>query len=358
MKKTVLCLAALCAATAATAQSSVTMFGVVDATLAYGTADGPGSASRLRLANSGYHQTRLGFRGVEDLGGGMSASFWLEMGLNNDDGTGIGTNVNNQASGGSVAPAGTQGLTFGRRSTVSLAGSWGELRVGRDYSPQIWNLLIFDPLGALGVGMAQPFSAGAATLGPTFARASNSFGYFLPANLGGFYGQAQYYLGENVRNGAATEDDGNGAGVRLGYANGPFDVAVAASRTRLAAGDVHQNNIAAKWQLGSARLLAEVSRDRNGAVRGHGFILGGLYNVGSGDIRAAYSRYGTDAAGSPRADKLALGYVHHLSKRTAVYTTVARLKNHGGSAQTLNAAVAGGPNGSSTGLDLGFRQTF
>ena len=82
----------------------------------------------------------------------MSASFWLEAGLDNDDGHGAATNSNNQPSGAGAGVDGRQGLTFNRRSTVSLAGGWGELRLGRDYTPQFWNLTVFDPFGTNGVG--------------------------------------------------------------------------------------------------------------------------------------------------------------------------------------------------------------
>jgi predicted porin len=85
MKKSLVALAVLAASGAAMAQSSVTLFGIVDA----GYAVGNGSISdKTSLRNSGYNSSRLGFRGVEDLGGGMSASFHLEAGVNNDDGTG------------------------------------------------------------------------------------------------------------------------------------------------------------------------------------------------------------------------------------------------------------------------------
>ena len=90
MKKSLIALAVLAAAGAASAQSSVTLFGIVDATLAYGKANGTGGSSKWQLTNSGYNSSRLGFRGTEDLGGGMSASFWLEAGLTNDNGTGAG----------------------------------------------------------------------------------------------------------------------------------------------------------------------------------------------------------------------------------------------------------------------------
>jgi predicted porin len=354
LKKILIFAAAACTSWAVQAQSGVTLFGIVDATLAYGTASGAGNSHRWQLTNSGYNTSRLGFRGQEDLGGGLSASFWLEAGMANDNGAGIATNTNNQASG--AAPAAAQGLTFNRRSTVSLGGNWGELRLGRDYTPQIWNLLIFDPFGALGAGAAQPYVA--AITGVTQVRASNSFGYFLPPNLGGFYGQVQAYFGENPHNGAGTEHDGDGAGVRVGYATGSVDAALATSRTKYAAGDVRQSNLALKWQIGPARLLGVLVRDRNATVSANGFVVGGGYAIGAGEVHASFSRYATNAAGSPAASKFALGYVYNLSKRTALYTTVARLKNHGNSKRTINGAVALGLGESSSGLDLGIRHSF
>ena len=367
MKKSLIALAVLAAAGAASAQSSVTLFGVVDATLAFGRGS---SGDRTQLTNSGYNSSRLGFRGTEDLGGGMSASFWLEAGMSNDDGQGAGTNSNNQGVGafnavtGANAPvrAGTQGLTFNRRSTVSLAGGWGELRLGRDYSPQFWNLTVFDPYGTNGVGTTQTLNqtgSGAGTLtGVTAVRASNGIGYFLPGNLGGFYGQVQYYMGENV-SGAATSKDGRGMGARFGFANGPFNIALALSRTDYAAGDVRQNNIGGQWDFGVAKLQAHFTRDRNGTVDGKGGLIGALFPIGAGEIRLAYSEYRTDVAvgTDPKTRKLALGYVHNLSKRTALYTTYARVRNNSTAAVTLNGSTTAAGS-SSSGFDFGIRHSF
>jgi predicted porin len=360
MKKSLIALAVLAAAGAASAQSSVTLFGIVDATLQYGR----GSVSnKTQLGNSGYNSSRLGFRGTEDLGGGMSASFWLEAGLNNDNGSGAATNTNNQTTGTSTASAGTQGLTFNRRSTVSLGGGWGEVRLGRDYSPQFWNITVFDPFGTNGVGTTMTMVAGAGGSGlggPVAVRSSNSIGYFLPGNLGGFYGQVQVYLGENNRDGAATRRDGNGTGLRLGYANGPINAAVAYSRTRYAAGDITQANVGGQWDFGVAKLMGQFARDRVQAasnVTGKGWLIGGLVPVGPGEIRLSYSQYKTTAAGTPKSNKLALGYVHNLSKRTAVYTTYAHVRNRGGASLALNGAATGA-NSNSSGFDFGVRHSF
>ena len=346
MKKSLIALAVLAAAGTASAQSSVTLFGVVDATLAHGS----GSLSnKTQLTNSGYNSSRLGFRGTEDLGGGMSASFWLEAGVNNDNGTGAGTNTNNQATGAAPAAAGGQGLTFNRRSTVSLAGGWGELRLGRDYTPQFWNLTVFDPFGTNGVGTTQTLNSIVTT--PTSVRASNTIGYFLPGNLGGFYGQVQYYLGENNSN-VANNNDGTGYGLRFGFANGPFDVALAVSHTKYLAGDQGQNNIAGAWNFGAAKLMGEYSWDKNDATaataKGRGYLIGGLIPVGA-----------TSAAGASTgtSKKYALGYDYNLSKRTALYATYAHVGNSDGAASALNGSTTGA-NASSSGYDFGIRHSF
>jgi len=390
MKKSLIALAVLAAAGAASAQSSVTLFGIVDATLAWGRGNGAGSTDRFQLTNSGYNSSRLGFRGTEDLGGGMSASFWLEAGVNNDNGTGAATNTNNTLAGGAAAGQnGSQGLTFNRRSTVSLAGNWGELRLGRDYTPAFWNLTVFDPFGTNGVGTNQmlngvgsgvnPFTGTAAAASnpggfyPTQVRASNSIGYFLPRNLGGFYGQAIYYSGESPSN---TARDGKGYGARLGYAAGPFNVALGYNRQRTAGtaaaivlpagatGDIRTWNIGGQWDFGVAKLLAQYGRDdaHIGApeLNGRGWLLGTLVPVGAGEIRASYSEYRVSSnviANDPKTGKFALGYVHNLSKRTALYTTYAYLRNRDGAASALNGATTA-VNESSSGLDLGIRHSF
>lgn len=347
MKKSLIALAVLAASGAAMAQSSVTLFGIVDATYAYGNGS---VANRSQLTNSGYNSSRLGFRGVEDLGGGMSASFWLEAGVNNDNGTGGVTNTNNQA-----AASTGGGLTFNRRSTVSLNGGFGEVRLGRDYTPQFWNLTVFDPFGTNGVGTTQTQNSNLG--GPTNVRASNSIGYFLP-KMGGFYGQAQYYMGENLSN-TANKKDGNGLALRVGYANGPINVALALSETKFLSGDIQSINLGGQYDLGVAKIMAHYNQDDiDGGADGKGFLIGGLIPMGAGEIRVAYSTYEVNTAGpDPRSNKIALGYVHNLSKRTALYTTVARVGNKNGAASALNGSVtAAGRN--STGYDIGIRHSF
>lgn len=374
MKKVLIPLAVMAAAGAASAQSSVTLFGIIDTAVEHGSASGPGSTHLTQLTNSAYNSSRIGVRGTEDLGGGLAASFWLEGGLNTDDGRAGGAiPAGNQAI---TAPA-SNGLNFNRRSTVSLAGNWGEVRAGRDYTAPFLTLQKYDPFTTNGVGATLGF-AGAAAFGLSpsgtagvLERASNTVGYFLPANLSGFYGQAQYFLGENAQNGAATEHDGNGFDVRGGYTMGPLDVSAAYGRTKFAqtadTGDFKTWNVGGQWDFGLVQVMAEYGRDRRDSVApidGRQWTVGANVPVGPGMIRTAYSSYEADlntpGLANPRAGKLAIGYVYNLSKRTALYTTVARVKNHDGSAIALGGATIGSGvgNASSTGFDVGVRHSF
>ncbi|MFH0131951.1 porin [Variovorax sp. VaC1] len=436
MKKSLVALAALAVAGVASAQSSVTLFGVVDASISnYSTKStwqpstpfaiqpfavpAGRKQSQTALANSGYNSSRLGFRGTEDLGGGLAASFWLEAGLNNDTGLG----------GLSGTPGVTTdrngGLAFNRRSTVSLSGPFGEVRLGRDYTPTFWNDTVFDPFGTNGVGtnlisnistrLASAAGPGSAvSTSDNYVRSSNSIGYFLPPNLGGFYGQFMYALHENVKTSdtgfSSPSSKGRYVGGRFGYANGPLDVAASYGQSTAAdsaalAGTQNRKintfNLGASYDFGPAKLFGEYSqvKDKNelgtpinfGGIpflttstqndKYNGYLLGVTVPVGAGLIRASYSsvKYKNGAPqvfnffntnnGNARANQFAIGYVHNLSKRTALYATLSRinLKNAYNNPSVMGAVTGGSPgyiNGggyapkSATGYDFGIRHAF
>jgi predicted porin len=296
----------------------------------------------------------------------MYAGFWLEAWVNPDNGTGLATNLNNQASGGTTASAGTQGLTFNRRSTVSLGGGWGELRLGRDYTPSYWNIANFDPWGNLGVAKSLTTEAAGGVTGVTGVRASNSITYlyggqaFNATSRGGndgFGGSLMYYMGENV-SGTATSKDGNGYSGRLSYQAGPWNVAIASGKTKYAAGDITQTNLGGIYDFGVVRVIGHIARDKNGVVKGKGYLLGLTAPIGQvGQLRASVSQYETDVAGNPKARKYGVGYVHNLSKRTALFATYAQVRNSGGSAFSLYQSVTA-PNGNSSAYEVGVRHNF
>jgi predicted porin len=80
--------------------------------------------------------------------------------------------------------------------------------------------------------------------------------------------------------------------------------------------------------------------------------------IGAGELKAAWSVYKIDSgATEPKGRKLAVGYVHNLSRRTALYATLAQVRNSGGSTHALNGAATGA-NRNSSGFDLGVRHSF
>jgi len=194
MKKSLVAMAALAVAGIASAQSSVTLFGVLDTGVRYQETKVNGVESKnWTLASGGITTSRLGFRGTEDLGGGLAASFWLEAGLAVDTGLGNGGRQSGLAS--ATEQAVDSGFNFNRRSTVSLSGGFGEIRLGRDFNPTYLNDTNFDPFATTGIGGSivdatrGGYTLGAAAAGSAlpnniYVRTNNAISYFLPSNLG------------------------------------------------------------------------------------------------------------------------------------------------------------------------------
>jgi predicted porin len=343
MKKSLIALAVLAASGAAMAQSSVTVFGVVDATYAVGKGS---TSNKTQLTNSGYNSSRLGFRGVEDLGGGMRAEFWLEAGVNNDNGTGSATNVQNQAV--TAANVGTQGLTFNRKSTVGLVGSMGEIRLGRDYSPQFYADAVYDPFGTNGVASSLIAYNG----GQTAVRASNMVAWHSPV-VGGFKVMVGSYMGENASTAAKV---GNGNGIYLNYTQGALSAGYSSAKTTTGAGtEVKTTGLGGSYNLGFANIMGESNTVSNtGAADLKGTLIGAHIPLAGGNFRVSSAKLSQAGAETKRT---AFGYVSPLSKRTDLYATYARVANSGGSTAALNGSATAA-NQSSTGYEFGIKHAF
>ena len=346
MKKTLVALAAL-AATGAFAQSSVTLYGTVDATLMYGNGD---ISNKTALGNSGLNSSEIGFKGVEDLGGGLKAGFILAGGVNNDNGTGASTNVNNQSTGGSASG----GFVFNRRSYLQMFGSFGEFRAGRDYTPVFWLEAIYDPFGINGVGTSRAFNGGAAYTGAVAVRASNSYGWLSPS-MSGFKIWAQGYMGENASN-AANSSAGNGGSFLLSYDQGPLSLGLGYGSTTTGANtDTQVTNFGGTYNFGAGTLNAYVQKNQaTGMPDINGYLIGGSVPVGAGLVRASFSN--TDN-GTAKTNQFALGYVYNFSKTAQMYATFATVNNDGGAAAALNGSTTKA-NGSSNGFDFGISKKF
>ena len=339
MKKSLLALAALTALTGvASAQSSVTLFGIVDLS-ARNIKNG--SQSLKSLTSGGNASSRLGVRGVEDLGGGLRAGFWIEGDLAPDTGN-------------------ATGMTWQRRSTVSLLGGFGEVRLGRDLTPSFWNHVIFDPFGFIGVGGNANMISTLGSSAGTLVRANNSIGYFLPA-MGGIYGQVMVAAGEGV-----TSPWNKYLGARIGYAAGPVNVAVAFGKTdRGTLADFKDLNAGASYNLGFMTLMARYGKTEAGALEQTNTQFGVNVPMGAGTLKASYIK-ASGTGTSFDATQIAVGYVYDLSKRTALYGTFSRI-NNGGTAATgarFTTGTLGGSPGvtagglTSTGYEFGVRHSF
>ncbi|MES2423580.1 MAG: porin [Pseudomonadota bacterium] len=367
MKKSLIAIAALAAAGAVSAQSSVTVFGVVDTGFQRVQSDGAaGDVKTSRLASGLQRTSRLGFRGVEDLGGGLKANFWLEAGIASDSGASASTAVftNNQPTGNTV-PSGA--LSFNRRATVGLSGNWGEIRLGRDSVVGLLTQESFDPFDANGVGSqrqvvyANAITGGSNVTGFGSVRASNMINYFSP-NIAGFNGAVGYALNENPSNAGATEDNGRLFTYRLGYANGPIDIKLGGTKIEFNTGDFQEITLGGSYDFGIVKVGLAAHRNEVKApanVKTNVTMAYLTAPVGPGLVRVAYTKADEKSAGNNDGNIFAIGYVYNLSKRTSVYTTFATSKNKNGSARyTVGSATATVANGKTQGFDLGLSHAF
>ena len=354
MKKSLIALAVLAASGAAMAQSSVTLYGVADAGVTY--LNGADNWSGVTSGNN--LTSRLGFRGTEDLGGGLKANFVLEGGFNLDTGDG--------KSGGA---SGT-GFEFKRRSTVGLAGSFGEVRLGRELTAAFNATARYDVFGSVGLGYSRLWADGAvadananATAVTTNLRISNALTYVSP-DFSGFKVGVNYGFGETTNG----NSDSSYMGAGLMYDNGPLSLGLGLERLNNGANSVAVSDIDA-WSLGGsydfgvAKLLAgyrESTVDRaTGENKRLGYYVAATAPVGAGTVRVSYNRYENELANlKEKADQFAIGYVYGLSKRTSVYGTYAYIKNKDGA--NLYTLGSGGlkNNGSQQGMQVGITHTF
>jgi len=364
MKKSLIALAVIAASGAAMAQSSVTLYGLVDVsvqsykvpTLAAGsttTTFTSTSLSQTRMASGLQNGSRWGMKGVEDLGGGLNAVFDLQSGFNVDTGS--------SAQGG---------LLFGRHAFVGLNGGFGTLTFGRhdtslddaigDFLPSRHNSADATSGPGLSAANAAAISAYTNAAAPTAAQqtaylaavnASSSFaqgvgawiGYnsrvdnsikFQTANYAGFTGSATYGLGENK---TATVGATHTLSLAAQYVNGPVGVLVAYQDevlARVAAGNTSLKNtlFGATYDFGVAKLYADYNIAKLSVLtaedKNKEFALGVTVPVGALTLRAEYAQSKGDILYTNNKSK---GYdleaLYDLSKRTTLYTSYVSTKH-------------------------------
>ena len=295
MKKSLIALAVLGASGFAMAQSSVTLYGVADAGIGKieaGSGAGGNDASDKTefisgsLMNNGI--SRIGVRGVEDLGGGLKAGFNFESGLDLDNG-------NNLGSGGGF---------WGRAANLWLGGGWGTVKLGRTLNPSFYGTVAWELTGSATYSVVTNtynFAGGG-------ARNNSQFSYKTP-NLGGFSAELGYILKPD--NGDRAKWDMN-----VIYANGPIGAGLSVNKVK----DGKTNyGLGGKYNFGNFVVAASYSQASVGDLRRRGFSLGGTATFGAFALTLDLTR---DTKNELTGDKYTNGLVeakYALSKRTFIY---------------------------------------
>ena len=308
MKKSLLALAVLGAfAGAASAQSNVTIYGVVDIGLTRLSSDV--TNTRVGLDSGIQSGSRLGFKGKEDLGGGLSAEFQLENGFAADTGA-----------------LGQGGRIFGRQAFVGLSGGFGSVKFGRQYMPIFGAVDTIDPFGTGMAGDASVFLGGN-IFNNIDVRTSNAIDYSI--STGGFTGELIYGLGEVAGNASANRQIGFG----LGYANGPINVQLAYHNVKDATGngEAKATFLGGTYNFGPATAhLAFDSEKTDTAttttIDARNWLVGVTAPIGgAGSLFADYIRHDDRTAANVDMNQTAIGYTHALSKRTNIHTSYSRI---------------------------------
>jgi predicted porin len=297
MKKTLIALAAVAATGAAFAQSSVTIYGKVNVSLEKVT----GADATM----GDIHGSRLGFRGAEDLGGGLQAKFHIEHRFRPDTGADATFNPGStNATTGVVTPASS--TMWNGLSTVGLAGSFGEVRLGRYYSALFLGANNKpDPFGGDGQGALRGIGMQTTTLSG-FIRTANIIHY------SGSFSGVNVAMSTGVKEGAEKAQNS----FAIGYANGPLDVG--AGTEKGVAGTL--TNAYATYDLGVAKLAFGLGNAKTAAgAKTDGFLVGATIPAGPGKVQVGFARAKNDT--DTIDSKVGLGYIYPLSKRTTLETT-------------------------------------
>ncbi len=332
MKKSLIVLAALGAfTTVASAQSSVTLYGRVD--LSAGKY--AGTKNKTMTNGSG---SRFGVRGVEDLGGGLSAFFNLEHRYDAD----TGAQSAGAVAAGNTSNAAPLGRFWTGRSIVGLQGGFGKVTLGREYTTSfLMSQLIADPWGWDTVVSQGGTALNNLITGGAIARVRNDSSFTYNFSAAGFSVGAQVAESTDTINKFQKRP----FNFAVGYAAGPVMVALGYEKT----GEVAQDS--AKWltvngsyNLGVVKLGALYGKGNTAAGADHkSYLLTATAPMGQGEFRASYGRLKNETANVDAAKGFALGYHYALSKRTTLYTDLIR-----------NTALAT----EKTGYDFGIKHNF
>ena len=311
---------ALLGSTAAFAQSSVTLYGRVNTSVERVEV---GNVNATRMENNA---SRFGFKGTEDLGGGLKAGFQLESGFESDTGA-------------------SSGAFFGRQSEVNLSGGFGTVRLGNFFPESYYATADYVSMNNHDTGNSS--DAFYAYVMPS----ANKIAYRTPS-FGGLTVDAAVALHEQATGGKNAFD------LAVNYNLGALALGAGYSKQ----GDVNQFAGRALYTFGAFTVGGYIQRDED-AFRANGgkrntFRLAGAYNLGASEFHVNVGRAGEyKNFNDSDATQYTLGYNYNLSKRTKVYGYYTRINNSRAGTYGLNQAVVGAGVDSNT-LAVGIRHNF
>lgn len=365
MKKKLLALAvagAFVAPAAMADTANVNIYGVMHGSVDFVSTGSAGATSSQSQTKVSSNQSRFGFKGTEDLGGGTNAFFQLENGINIDNST--------------AAGAASAGSLNNRNTFVGIGGeSWGSVLLGNNDSPyksstrgmDLFADTIGDNRSLMGGGVASGNATATRSSSIQFdGRNGNVLQYDSP-NFSGFKASLQYIAGaENANTAVLSATKGTAYSLAGTYAQGPMNLALAY--------ETHDMGTAGNGSLGAANngvvnqkerayklagsytmdqitgvLVYEKTDDGFGAaganLMGHrSWYLGGKFAIsGSDAVKLAYTNSNNlGNVANTGAKQISLGYDHAMSKRTTVYAMYSKLTNDSAVNYQLGGAIAGG----------------
>jgi len=360
MRRAVAGALALLAAGALHAQSNVTIYGIVDAAVAHVDNTNANGDSVTKIPSlTGSFPSRIGFRGTEDLGGGLSAVFTLESGFGPDTGT-----------------MGQGNRLFGRQASVGLKGKWGTLTLGRQINMTYIATQKADVLGP------NLFAIGSIDAYLPNARSDNAIGYL--GNFDGFLAGATVSFGRDTSSsggpaatGCAGESPADSKACRqytalLGYEVKAYGINASYDKlygnTGAAAGLTSSSNydrrvtVNGYWMFGGTKLGAGVVDRKTDAATG--VTESELYYLGVSHplspfltLDAQVARKNVKRSGDD-TDMAVARLTYYLSTRTAVYGALGIMDNDGAAAIALDAGGTVGAGKPQRGIMAGIRHHF
>jgi predicted porin len=341
MKKRFACafvIASACAFDTAYAQSSVTLYGIVDNGIEYQNA---GNGSAWRAVSSGLFATVYGLKGREDIGGGYTVNFQLEQGFSGVTGT-------------ATDPT----AAWNRLAWIGMSGPFGEFRIGRQKKPEYLFLNgEMDPTAVKSI--ASPIN----NFQDVTVRASNAIAYFTPAFYG-FNAQAMVQLRDQ------TTKPSNGLrfyNLVARYINGPFRVSAGYESQANTTGSSVQKvwRAAAGYRAANVRfyLAFQTERQTDNSEKRDIYEASTSYLLNPFNMVSVMYGYAHDRSGQGNnAQQIGLVYEYFLSKATSLYTAAGLIQNRNQAAYTLDGTQYSGiptaPGAYARGIVIGMTHKF